>query len=191
MTPCQRKPDDIIDLMDGALESSKKKEAERHVEECCDCARLLRRVRLQKSILKRLTPIKTNDAFFVVLQERIRREIAGKRRRPERSLFETRWWMPAAAFATVVVVAGVWFLSGKTRSPVIISATSAPKTQATARVPRKEARRVQYVIDEFPRNRKPNPARSGSSQTQLASSDTALPVRNFDGLKGRLVPVSF
>jgi anti-sigma factor RsiW len=190
MTPCQRKPDDLFEFTDGELEFSRKRQVEQHIEKCCNCARFLRRFRLQKSLLKRLTLLKTRDTFFILLQERIRREMAGKRTRPAWSLIEIQRWIPATAFALVAIVAASLILTRKNKLPALTS-KAALKAQSSAVVSKKESRHVQYVIDEFPRSQKINPAKSDSNRYQMASADTSTSVKHFDGLKGRLVPVSF
>jgi hypothetical protein len=50
--------------------------------------------------------------------------------------------------------------------------------------------RVQYVIEDYPAAK---PAVSGKDDTpvRMAAADTALRAKDFDGLKGRLTPVSF
>jgi len=185
MTPCDRKHDDIFEFEDGELDVSRKKEVKRHLDECCDCKKLLHRIRAQRAALKRCASLKTQDTFFLLLQERIRRDLAGKRTPEYRPFFGPRRWVPASAFALVLVAAAGWILTRKTAeiaAPVAITA-SAPAV-------RKTPARVHYVIDDY---EAPGAAVSAKSDTlvQMAAADTASRVADFDALRGRLTPVSF
>ena len=185
MTPCQGKRSDIFEFADGELDPQAEKQVGRHVEDCCDCARLLRSIRAQKSALKRLTPIETRDTFTVLLHERIRREMAGKRGFLFRPALEGRRWIPASALALVLLAAGLWMLDRKT-APRPGSAVSL----GSAAAPEQKPVRVHYVMDEIPQTRlaSVSPAEPGQNG---AAMDTTERVRNFDGLRDRLVPVSF
>jgi anti-sigma factor RsiW len=186
MTPCERKHGDIFDFEDGELDAARKKEVKRHLDECCDCNKLLRRIRLQKAALKRCASLKTRDSFFVLLQERIRRENAGKRNLNSSPVFGMPRWIPASAFALVLVAASGWMLTRK-GAPVM----TADRTVTTARPAARPApQKVQYVIDEYPRTRPKAEAKNGAG-LRAAASDSNLRVKNFDALKGRLTPVSF
>jgi anti-sigma factor RsiW len=195
MTPCDRKHEDILDFEDGELDVSRKKEVKRHLDECCDCKKLLSRIRAQRAALKRCASLKTQDTFFLLLQERIRRDLAGKRSAEYGSVFGQRRWIPASAFALVLVVAAGWILTRKTaetRSSVAIT-SSVPAPSA-----RKTPAKVHYVIDDYqaPASAKTRAQASAAPATsdtlvQMATADTAALVKNFDALKGRLTPVSF
>jgi anti-sigma factor RsiW len=188
MTPCHRDHNDILDFADGGLDPKREKEVGGHVEECCDCARLLHKIRLQRSCLKGLTPLRTGDNFNVLLHERIRREMAGKRGLLFRPILDRRW-IPASAVAVAVLAVGVWMVNRKTVAPPVILdqgiATTAPALPAAQ--PARE--RVHYVIDEYPRAGAKAAPSDSAVGTVLA--DTSGRVRNVEALRGRLTPVSF
>jgi anti-sigma factor RsiW len=187
MTPCHRDHNDILDFADGGLDPTREKQVSRHVEECCDCARLLHKIRLQRSCLKNLKPIRTGENFNVLLHERIRREMAGKQ-----GLFHPildRRWIPASALAVAVLAVGVWTLNRKAAVPAGLPAPMAVKTTPAHSIPEARRQRVQYVIDDYA------PAGAALSAPDTAagavSADTTVRIRNLDALRGRLVPVSF
>lgn len=189
MTPCHRDHNDILNLADGGLDPEREKQVSRHVEECCDCARLLHKIRLQRSCLKNLTPLKTRENFNMLLHERIRREMAGK---PGlfRPIFDRRW-IPVSAVAVTVLAVGVWMLNRKTPAPADLTAPVALKPAPSATVSATAAKRprVQYVIDDYV------PAEAATASADSAGGavplDTSERVRNLEALRGRLVPVSF
>ncbi len=189
MTPCHRDHNDILNFADGGLDPDREKQVSRHVEECCDCARLLHKIRLQRSCLKNLTPLTTGENFNVLLHERIRREMAGKQ-----GLFHPvldRRWIPVSAVAVAVLAVGVWMLNRKSTATadlsVPIALKSAPAAPATA--PSGRRPRVQYVIEEYV------PAEAAQASADSAAGavpvDTSERIRNLEALRERLVPVSF
>jgi anti-sigma factor RsiW len=191
MTPCDRKHEDILDFEDGELHGSQKGEVKRHLDECCDCKKLLRQIRLQRAALKRCASLKTDDKFFLLLQERIRRELAGKRRADYAPAFGSRRWIPASAFAMVLLIAAGWMLTRKNAPGPAADGALPPKVgNAAALASKPVPSRVHYVIEDYPRAR---PAATSNRDTlvQMATADTALRVRDFESLKGRLTPVSF
>jgi len=189
MTPCDRKHDDILDFEDGELDGSRKGEVKRHLDECCDCKKLLRQIRAQRKALKRCASLKTNDSFFVLLQDRIRREVAGKRAPGTGAFFGSRRWIPASAFALVLVAAAGLILTRKT-AEVAAPGRITAAVQASKPAPAK----VHYVIDDYPAAgpsvSAPASARS-DTLVRMASADSARRVVDFDALRGRLTPVSF
>jgi anti-sigma factor RsiW len=193
MAPCQRETDHLFHLIDGELDSGSQKKIETHVEECCDCARMLRRIRLQKTQLKRLTPLKTGDAFDLLLRERIRRQEAGKAERPGLFRPSGMRWAPAFAAAVAVMGCGVLLMSLRDQRS---SASKAGLAGSTANRTASSAGDVQYVMEDLSSSRpasKPMESRTAkpAPRTDRASADTTQRVRNFDALKGRLAPVSF
>jgi hypothetical protein len=191
MTPCDRDHNDILDFAEGGLDPRKEKLVSRHVEECCDCAKLLHKIRLQRSCLKNLTPLRTRENFNVLLHERIRREMAGKRGLLFRPILDRRW-IPASAVAVAVLAVGVWIINRQSAAPpaipVRLTATAAPAPSAV-KPAAKRAQRVHYVIDDYPRAE----ARAASSDSARGAvpADTSGRIRNVDALRGRLTPVSF
>jgi anti-sigma factor RsiW len=187
MTPCHRDHNDILDFADGGLDPTREKQVSRHVEECCDCARLLHKIRLQRSCLKNLKPLRTGENFNVLLHERIRREMAGKQ-----GLFHPvldRRWIPASAVAVAVLAVGVWMLTRQAAGPAGLPIPVA--VNLTPAAPSAEARRqrVQYVIDDYA----PAGAAVSSPDTTVGAvpADSTGRIRNLEALRGRLVPVSF
>ena len=189
MTPCERKHNDILDFEDGEMDVSRKKEVKRHLDDCCDCKKLLRQIRNQRAALKRCASLKTRDSFFVLLQERIRREKAGKRSPGAWPVFMVPRWIPASAFVLVLVLAAGWMFTRK-GAPVMTADRTAPKIRTDQPSSRPVPPKVQYVIDEYPRTR-PKAAAKSADGVQVAAADTNLRLKNFDALKGRLTPVSF
>ena len=189
MTPCDRKHDEILDFEDGELDVSRKREVKRHLDECCDCKKLLRQFRLQRAALKRCASLKTDDAFFVLLQERIRRDLAGKRSAGYAPAFGPRVWIPASAFAVLLLAAAGWMLTRKPAA-VPVAEVSRPRAVAAATASKPAPARVRYVIEEYPRAR-PEASAKNDTLEQMAAADTAIRVKDFDALRGRLTPVSF
>ncbi len=189
MTPCHRDHNDILNFADGGLDPDREKQVSRHVEECCDCARLLHKIRLQRSCLKNLTPLQTRENFNVLLHERIRREMAGKQ-----GLFHPvidRRWIPVSAMAVAVLAVGVWMLNRKSQAPegLTVPMTLKPAPASTASAASASRPRVQYVIDDYV----PAEAELASADSAAGAVpvDTSERIRNLDALRGRLVPVSF
>jgi anti-sigma factor RsiW len=193
MTPCQQDTDHLFHYIDGELDSGSQKRVEAHVDECCDCARMLRRIRLQKAQMKRLTHLKTGDAFDLLLQERIRRQAAGKTERP--GLFRPSGvrWAPAFAAAVAVMGCGVLLLSLRDHRSSTSAAgfVGSPANRAAS-----SAGDVQYVMEDLSASKpapKPKESRTVKpmAPANQASADTTQRIKNFDALKGRLAPVSF
>jgi anti-sigma factor RsiW len=189
MTPCERKHDDIFDFNDGELDAARKKEVKRHLDECCDCNKLLRKIRLQKAALRRCASLKTNDSFFILLQDRIRRENAGKRNRRELPVFGIPRWVPAFAFGLMVIAIAGWMLTRK-EAPVMTADGAAPKIGTVRPASKSVAPKVRYVIDEYPRTLSKATVQVDST-ARLAAADSIVREKDFDALKGRLTQVSF
>jgi anti-sigma factor RsiW len=183
MTPCQRDANGVFNYLDGELDTSAQRQVEKHIEECCDCSRLLRRIRLQKSYMKRLTRLQTQDSFVPVLQDRIRREAAGRRSRSGGIR-----WIPAFGLAVFALAATVWFLMLKPHR-FDAGSNSGPVGQIASTPSTVAADTVHYVMDDIPSS---GGDRAVSlSRAEAAKSDTVARIKNVDALKGRLTPVSF
>src|SRR4030042_4142907 len=116
MTSCERYKQYILDCMDDELDILHRKDLESHLKVCEPCSLLANRCRSLKKRLKDLPQVKASDEFPILLRGRIRRELAKKRTyRPNFFFFPNRW-IPAVGMAVVLLVAGVWMVTGNMRA---------------------------------------------------------------------------
>jgi anti-sigma factor RsiW len=188
MTPCQRLKQNLFDLLDADVENHRKEQLEGHIQACPHCSDFYRRLKRQKEFLKGLKPIRTEDHFIILLKDRIRREMAGKRAasRPA-AWFSWKW---AAGFASIVLVAAAAFmfsnerlLKNRGQAAASVKPAAPPSSSRTASKP------DQFVINDFKAS--PRPA-SAAPKKAVVTADTVKPDSGaFDELKARLAPVSF
>ena len=189
MNPCHRFRESMFDFFDGELDALRKKDLERHLQECSRCARFLDQILLLRSHLKTLTPVKTSDSFLVLLRERIRREVAGKRRTGVVSVSFARRWIPAFSLGILVLIMGFWVLDQKTSFFDSIDSNRRITSSALPEDGNFDGQ-VQYVIDDFP-NRISVSRIDGKKEAKLANEDSLILERNLEEVRARLTPVSF
>ncbi len=171
------------------LDVLRRKDVERHLKTCSQCARFLDQIRLLRLRLKNLTPVKTSDSFQVLLRERIRREMAGKRRTAASSTSFTKRWIPAFGFVVLVLIAGIWMIDQKTS---FFDSGDNEGGIARSTTPGEESfdGQVQYVINDFP-------SRISVSRTEDAEGaesvveDSLIRQNDWEDVRARLTPVSF
>lgn len=102
MANCDKFVSLYTEYLDGKLSPEIKSEFDQHIHTCQECAESLKHMRALKSQLRGLTPIKTSDAFHIVLRSRIRQELE-KETIPEKiiNFFRIYRW---PSFATGVAV---------------------------------------------------------------------------------------
>ena len=171
MNPCQRFKKVVSELIDGELDILQQKFAEEHLKKCPNCDRLIKQIRSVKDHIRNLSKIQTSENFHILLRERIRREMAGKRELlPVSSGFSYRW-IPAAALCVVMIIAGFWMIDRKTslfNQTYIAEVEKAPSAPSNVRF-RGE---VDYITDQYPT----------SSSLSVSRNDTELPRTVMDTL---------
>ena len=75
MTSCDKFVPLFTEYLDGNLSGQSKSEFEEHIQSCSDCAQTVQHLKTLQVQLKQLTPVKTSDAFNVILRSRIRYEL--------------------------------------------------------------------------------------------------------------------
>lgn len=107
MNHCERLKQKIFDYLDSELEPSERHEVEKHLGECPMCGKFYARLKLLKVNLKKLKPVHAPDSFQVVLQERLRREIAQKQGFGYTRSSARPWqmlWIPAVAAIVLLAI---------------------------------------------------------------------------------------
>jgi len=189
MSPCQWFRECIFDLFDGELDIARRKELERHMKECPHCASFLNQIRILKSHLRNLMPIKTSDNFQILLREKIRREVAGKRTSAVPSFYITRRWVHAFGIALIVITVGFWVLDH--HQPIFRSQENA--FQAIHSSSSFESRfdgNIQYVVGDFT-DRISISRENKKRSTETPNEDSLRLQKNLEEIKARLTPVSF
>lgn len=181
MNPCEQYKECLCEYFDGELDTLRKRDLLRHLEECPNCTQCLNKMRLLKSRLKSLTPIQVSDGFNILLRECIRREASGKRRSiPARPW--TRRWVPAVGIALVLIVTGVWILDSREvfRGKPVSGEPNFRELSSPGQ--------VQYVIDDFPSSI--SISRDESDRPREAYEDTLRLQRDAE-VRRRVRTVSF
>lgn len=189
MTPCQRFRQLIFDLFDGELDILRKKELNSHLKECSQCAQFLSKLRLLRSHLRGLTPVRTSDSFHLLLRERIRREIAGKRRITVPSFSLPTRWIPAFGLVLLVIIIGSWIMVRRT-SLFKPSGSEMRVTQSSRLRGEDFHGHVDYVIDDFP-NRVSVSRVDNERGTRFIDRDSLILPDTLEGVRPRVTPVSF
>lgn len=189
MIPCQRFREKLFALLDDELTGSQRKELERHVEECTECARCFGQLRRLRSYLKGFAPVRLSEDFQVLLRDRIRRELVGKGR-PSVSTISFGWrWIPAFGVFLLLVSVGFWMLDRRTWS-IRSFGPEMERVESSFRSGREYDGRIQYVIDDFP-SRISVSRTEGETETRKVEEDSLLRQRNLDEVRSHLTPVSF
>jgi hypothetical protein len=149
MIPCQQFRQSILDFIDKELDVLERKKVEQHLSTCQNCNQFYERIRVLRSQLSKIKPIRTPDHFRVLIRERIRRESL---KRKSISLFAwlfSGWrWIPASGAIIVLLTLGIWFAS----SVSFQSAYEMNSQKVNSNISSESLyeRRVQYVIDDVP-----------------------------------------
>ena len=189
MSSCERFRQTIWDFYDDELDTFHKKELRHHLKICPQCAHFANQVRLLKSELRNLPPIKTSDGFQLLLRERIRRELAGKTATHFHTFSITKHLIPALGLVAIIAFSGYWLFEGyppySRPSPV-----SNQITQSSILENNDLGDRIQYVIDEY--SDPLTVAKSDSqSRVEVARGDSVLQNKDMKDEHSRLTPVSF
>jgi len=111
MTNCDKFVTLFSDYIDGTLANQQKSEFRQHIDQCRKCADTLSGMRVIKTHLKELTPVKTSNTFHVVLRSRIRRELERATLRDRFIVYIQTHRLPAFAtsFAALIVISFITF----------------------------------------------------------------------------------
>jgi hypothetical protein len=189
MIPCQRFRKKLFNFIDDELDILQKKVVEQHLKECSHCREFLNQIHSLRSRIQNLTHIQTSENFNVLLRERIRREMAGKREFVPRTPGFSLRWIPAAGVVIVMIVTGFWMIDQKTTvfdKAIVVEAT---KPSSDSGFPQFNGQ-IDYVSDDYPA---PSSVSVSRDDRQLSSSsvDTIrLPQQNND-VQAFLTPVDF
>ena len=186
MTPCERFRKNIFDLVDGELDVHQKHELEKHLKSCSCCALFFSQCRQLRKRLQNLPRLAASETFHLLLRERIRRELAGKRRTAP-SIFITRskQWIPAVGVALLLITVG--FLLRDQRSIILQSPQNRIAISGESTGFKKE--NVQYVIDEYPGG--VSISRDDSRSEHTEARDSLLLQQDSHRVRPNLTPVSF
>ena len=186
MNPCQRFRESIFDFVDNELDILRKNELERHLKACTQCSRFLEQIHQLRSQCKQLSPITATEEFHVLLRERIRREMAGKRGALTPSIAFSARWIPAFGMMLLLIGVGFWMLDQKTSF-----FGSSDNRVAVSQVPTDNRREyegeVQYVIDDY----RDIISISRIEEEPVINPDSVLHETEQEYIQNRLTPVSF
>lgn len=189
MIPCQRFRQMIFDLFDGELDILRKKELNSHLKECSECDQFLSKLRLLQSHLRRLTQLKTSEGFHLLLRERIRREIAGKRRITIRSFSPPTRWIPAFGLIVLVIIVGSWLVVQRTS--LFRPSGSEMRVSQSSRLRGEDFDgHVDYVIDDFPYRISVSRV-DDERGTGFIDRDSLILPDTLERVQSRVTPVSF
>lgn len=179
MIPCERYKQSILDAVDQNDHSILNQEIQEHLDQCKPCLRFYESLVLLKQGLRKLKPVKAPDSFQIVLQERIRREIANK---PGIHFKDRRRLLPVHVIAVtaVVIVAGFIYVGQS-----MIHDNNTRRTLAQAGVYDRAADLVSYVIDDF------DVAERSRDRMQISRIDSLLQQNRGNLPYYPIQPVSF
>jgi len=188
MNPCKRFKDAIFNLLDGEVDSIRKKELEEHLKDCDGCSQFLESLRQYRSHLKSLTPIKCSENFQILMREKIRRDIARKGLSTS-PFYSTRFrWVTAAGFAVILIVTGIWITD--TKRPINeIHQHAESQTLQTDIAKAKYPRQIRYVAGHNPN--RISISRNDGQDSLSASGDSLLAERQTENPPLNVTPVSF
>jgi len=113
MSPCQGYRDKIHDLIDDDLDGMETRHVRDHLRDCPDCASYFNQLARLRSILKGFGQTSTSPNFQVVLRERLRREMAGKKDPWVVYVGHPRRWVAVAGVAVVLVTSAFLVLNNR------------------------------------------------------------------------------
>jgi anti-sigma factor RsiW len=191
MPCCERYKETLLDLLDGECDLSDKREVEAHLKECPECARFYRQLCGMRTALRNVYRVKPSENFMILLRDRIRREIAGKRERGRSGFVVSSRLVPAFGMGILVIAAGLWFILAGTgdESPPI--AESSPSHVEQPADPVSPPAPVDYVIDDVPERVAISSPETDADEESSASGDSVLLERDLREVRSRITPVSF
>lgn len=112
MTNCDKFVPLYTEYLDGTLSESSRSEFDQHLQKCSECAATLQHMKSLTAQLRQLSPVRTSNAFHIILRSRIRQELE-KETVVERivNLFRVYRW---PAFATGIAALLLIFFSYRT-----------------------------------------------------------------------------
>jgi anti-sigma factor RsiW len=183
MNHCERLKQKIFDYIDSELEPSERRFIEKHLSECAMCKKFYSSLKSLKANLKNLKPVHAPDSFQVVLQERLRREIARKRGFGYTQSPVRRWqflWIPATIAVILLVALFNPFI------PAFRSRTVPERQNWTAA--EVDQNHVNYVIDEIEASK---PVLSGTENRVHSPIDSLLSEESPSPVLEMYQPVRF
>ncbi len=187
MNPCQRFRESIFDLVDNELDTLRKRELELHLKGCTLCSRFLEQIRQLRSQCKHLSPVAATEEFNLLLRERIRREMAGKRGALTPSIAFSARWIPAFGMMLLLMGIGFWILDQKT-SFFGASGNQIAVSQIPVSNQDNYEGEMQYVIDDY---RDLISASRRIEEEPVINPDSMLHETEQEYIQNRLTPVSF
>ena len=188
MVPCQRFRKNLFIFIDGELDILQKKLVDQHLKECPHCMGFLNQIRSMRSRIRNLSSIQTSENFHVLLRERIRREMAGKREFFPRTYGFSLRWIPAVGLVIVMVVSGFWMIDKKTT--VLNKTIIAEATKSSSDSGSQFKGQIDYVIDDYPASSSVAVSRDDKKLFPAAVDTIYLPQQD-DGVQAFLTPVDF
>ncbi len=189
MNPCQSFKDHIMKYFDDELDIHRKRELERHLDDCCHCSDTIRQLRALRSHMRDLTQLECSEEFHVLLRERIRRDLSRDRKGVRSSIFVTRRLIPAMGVAAVVTFMSIWMLDND-RSPLRPVGNLAETNRPASPVGESFDGPIEYVIDEYP-SRLSVSRDDRSDNSRRTDRDSLRQTRPAEDIRGRMTPVSF
>ena len=188
MVPCQKFRKNLFKFIDGDLDILQKKLVEQHLKECPGCNGFLTQIRSMRSRIRNIPNIQTSENFHILLRERIRREMAGKREFfPHTTGFSLRW-IPAAGLVIVLIVSGFWMIDKKTT--VLNKTIIAEATESSSVFGSQFKGQIDYVIEDYPAPSSVSISRDDRKPSSAAADTIYLPQQN-NGVQAYLTPVDF
>jgi hypothetical protein len=189
MNPCQRFSRVIFDFIDGEMDILQRKFFEQHVRDCSHCQKVLNQARLVRSHIQNLSKIRTSENFHILLRERIRRQMAGKREIFSLTTGFSLKWIPAAALFVIMIISGFWIIDQKTSilhhsfiAEVKESPTSIRNFQFNGQ--------IDYIEDDYPTSSSLSVSRNDVPPVR-ASMDTVSVPQSSESVQAFLTPVDF
>lgn len=189
MNPCQSFKDLIMKHFDGELDIHRKKDLEKHLDDCCHCSETIHQLRALRSEIRNLTPVECSEDFHVLLRERIRRDLARKRKETRSTVFITRRLIPAIGAVAVVALMSVWLLDDDP-SALRPAGNLTELNQPGSPSGESFDGPVEYVIDEYP-SRLSVSRDDRAENARDTDRDSLRQTRPAEDVRGRMTPVSF
>jgi anti-sigma factor RsiW len=190
MPPCKKFRKSLFKFIDDELDVLQKKLVEQHLKECLNCKGFLNQIRSMQSRIKNLSNIQASENFHILLRERIRREMAGKREFVPRTYGFSLRWIPAAGLVVLMVISGFWMIDKKTtvlNKSIIAEATKPSPVSSSGS---QFNGQVDYVIDDYPAPSSVSISRDDRKPSSAAVDTVYLPQEN-NGVQAFLTPVDF
>jgi len=186
MNPCQQFKEYMFDLLENEIDILRKKQLQEHFSDCPRCEKLMARLKNLQSHLSSLEPVRANEDFHILLRQRLRREVAGRRRWTASTVPGYIKWVPAVGIAAAALIIGLLVTDQQNRLPE--GDLSGFRTSASVADPFQG--QVQYVIDDYPQ--RISVSRNDRIESSNdARSDSVRQINDFQQVRSRVTPVSF